>query len=96
MSQRAGTHGARLHGDEELAAFEAMIAQGSSSFAQSDNLGVGTGVGVGQIAVPAASYDAVIEHDDGTDGHLARIEGALGAAEGFFHPHFVGIGHRSV
>jgi hypothetical protein len=53
-------------------------------------------IGVGEVAVPAASYDPAGEHYDCTHRDFACGQGALGAAQSFFHPEFVGIGHRTV
>jgi len=52
------------------------------------------GVGIGDVAVPAAAHDASVADDDGAYRDLAGFEGALGRAQGFFHPQFVGGGGR--
>ena len=66
-----------------------MVTQSGTGFAQGDDLGVGCGVAVGEVAIPAAADDAVSAYDDCAHGNFAGFEGALGAAQGFLHPEFV-------
>jgi hypothetical protein len=57
---------------------------------------VGGGVGIGDVAVPTPADDASVANDDCADRDLAGFERALGGAEGFFHPEFIGAGGRGV
>jgi hypothetical protein len=90
MHGSSRAHGARLNCNKQFAATEAVITEVSSGFAQRHNFGMGGGIGVGEIAIPTASNDAVFADDHGSDGDFAGIEGALGAEQGLLHPEFVG------
>ena len=69
-----------------------MVTNGGTGFAQGDHLGVGSGIGRGDVAVPSPADDFAVAHYDRAYGHFSGFESALGAAEGFFHPEFVGGG----
>jgi hypothetical protein len=71
-----------------------MVTNGSTGLAQGDDLGVCGRIGLGDIAVPSAAYDLAVADDDGADRDLSYLQSALGAAQGFFHPEFVGFGVR--
>jgi hypothetical protein len=51
---------------------------------------VSGGVGIGDVSVPSATDDLAIAKHDGTYRDFVHFESALGAAECFFHPQFVG------
>ena len=89
MNQRTGTHRARFNCSKQLTVSEAVVTKGSTGFAEGDDLGVGAGIGVGDVAIPSASDDASAVHHDGSDWDFSGFEGTLGAAEGLFHPEFV-------
>jgi hypothetical protein len=91
VNERARAHGARFNCSKEVAVAEAVVTEVLTSFAERDDLGVGGGVVVGEVAIPSAADDAIAMNDDGSDGHLARVERALGGAQGFLHPEFVGV-----
>ena len=84
------THRARFNCSKQFAAAKAVIAEALSGCAQGDDFRMSGGVVVGEVAIPTSSHDTAAEHDHGADGHFAAIECALGAAEGFGHPQFVG------
>jgi hypothetical protein len=86
VHQSAGTHRARLNCNKQVTAAEAVIAQGFSGLAQGDDFGVGGGIGVGEVAVATAAYDRASAYDDGADGNFSHLQGALGGAQGLFHP----------
>jgi hypothetical protein len=90
MNCRSRAHSARLNCSKQLAVDEAVVTDVSSRFAQRHDFGVSGGVVVGQIAIPASSYHVPFAQNDGSDGHFAGIECALGTAQGFFHPKFIG------
>jgi hypothetical protein len=85
MYQGAGAHRARLNCSKQLAAFQAMVAEGGTGLAQGDDLGVGGGIGIGDVAVAAASYDPAFVHHDGADRNFALFKSALGGTKGFLH-----------
>jgi hypothetical protein len=66
-----------------------MISQCGRGLAQSDDFGVGGGIVLRDVPVPALTDDAALMHDHGADGNFALIEGALGAAQGFLHPQLI-------
>lgn len=90
MHQCSGAHRARFNCSKQFAASKTVVTNGSTGFAQGHDLGMGRGVGVGDIAIPTSSDDASIAHDHGADRNLADFKGALGTTEGFFHPEFIG------
>src|SRR5579864_9356381 len=90
MHHGAGAHGTRFNCNKQLTVSQTVITNGCTGFAKSDHFGMGGGVGVGDVAVPSAATDLAIADHDGTDRDFVRFQSALGAAEGFFHPEFVG------
>ena len=75
----AGAHGAGLKGDVEGAAFgQAIVGERSGGVAESDDLGVGSGIVVAQNAVLAAGDDLAVEGEDGADGDFAVTLGGAG------------------
>jgi hypothetical protein len=90
VNQSSGTHGARLNCNKQIAVDKAIVTQVLTRLAQGDNLGMGGGIVVNNVAVGAAADDASLMHDDGTDRDFSGFEGALGRAKRLFHPEFVG------
>src|SRR5271170_411714 len=90
MHQRTCTHGARFNCSKELAVSQAVVTEVCTGLAQSDNFGVGSGVGVGQVAIPASTDDLAGTNYDRSHRDLARFQGALGGAKSFLHPELVG------
>jgi hypothetical protein len=91
MHQSAGTHGARFNCSKQFTAFQTMVAEGGTGLAQRDNLGVRGGIGVGEIAVAAASDDFAVVNYHRADWDFAGFKRALGGAERFFHEEFVAV-----
>ena len=73
----AGAHGAGFDSDENLAVEEAMISELSRSLPKSNNLGVCSGIGTGEILIEAVTHDAVLANDHRADRHLADFKCAL-------------------
>ena len=90
MNGRSRAHGARLNCNKQLAVAEAVVTGVSSRFAQGHDFSVGGGIAVGEILIPSSSDYASGAHHYRSYRHFARLQGALGAAQGFFHPQFVG------
>jgi hypothetical protein len=67
-----------------------MVTDSCTGLAQGDDLGVGRGIGICDVAVPAAADDSRSAHDYCAHWDFARFECALGGAESFLHPEFVG------
>jgi hypothetical protein len=89
VHQRSSAHCARFNCSKQLAVGEAVVTNDSTGFAQGHDLGVGGGVVVSEVPVPATGNDAAVAHDDGADGDFSCVEGALGGAEGFLHVELV-------
>jgi hypothetical protein len=89
VNQGASAHRARFNCSKQFAVAQAMVAYGCTSLAQRDDLGVARGIGVEQVAVPAASHDTAIAHHHSSDRHFARLESSLGSAQSLPHPEFV-------
>lgn len=90
MNRRSRAHGARLNGGKQFAVAESVITEVSSRLAQGHDFRVSGGIAVGKIAIPPTSHHAPLAHHDRSHRHFARLQGALGRAQGFFHPKFVG------
>src|SRR5580704_6234905 len=96
MHQRPRTHWARFNCGKQVAVGQAMVTHGCGSFAQRHNLGVGCGIAVSEVAVPSASDDASLAHDNGSDRHFARFLRALRRSQSLLHPQFVRLAHSSL
>ena len=103
MNQGACAHGARLNRSEQLAVSHTVIAQVCPSFAKSDDFCMGRGIGVSEVAVPAATDDLAATHDDCTYRNLSPVERPSRSSESLFHPKLVRCGwllfvagHRSL
>ena len=68
------------------------LPSGGTGLAQGDDLGVGGGIGIGEVAVAAASDDFAFVNYYRADRDFAGFQSALGGAESFFHEEFVGVG----
>lgn len=89
VHQRAGTHGTRFNGDKHFAFTEPIVSEALARFAQSQNFRVRRGIGIGDIAIPSASHDAAITHDNRSHRHFSGLTGALRTPQSFFHEEFV-------
>ena len=89
MYQRAGAHRARLNCNKQLALAQTMVTDMSTSFSKRKNLGVSSGIGVGDVAVASAAHDALITNHNRANRNFAGLKRALGGTQGFFHPEFV-------
>src|SRR5580658_5873930 len=92
MQQGARTHGARFNCSKQLAVSKTVVAESGTRLAQGDDFRVGGGVEFGDVAVPASTDDASPADDNCADRYLSGLERALGGAQSFFHPEFVGGG----
>ena len=72
MDQRSRAHSTGLDGDVELAIEQSMVAEGCSGITKGNNLGVGTGVLIGEIAVISSPDHLAGEHHDRADRNLTR------------------------
>jgi hypothetical protein len=69
-------HGARAHRawlncNKQVAGPQTMVTHGLSRFAESYDLGMSTGIVVGQIAIPSATYDSAFAYYHRSDRDLA-------------------------
>src|SRR5258707_7349831 len=94
MYKRSGTHGTRFTCSNQLALRQTMVAESGSCCAQSDDLSVGRWIGIGDVAIPSPANDAAFADNYCADGDFSGFESALGGAEGFLHPEFVGFGRE--
>jgi len=78
----SGAHGAGFEGDVEGAVFEAVVAEVEGGFAESDDFGVGGGVGVTEDSVLATADDDVVVDHDCAYGDFAVGFGRLGSGYG--------------
>jgi hypothetical protein len=73
-----------------------VITQVFAGFSEGNDLGVGCGIGVGEVTIPAAADDLAIADYDGAHRHLAGSQRTLGGAERLLHPEFIGTNRWSV
>jgi len=85
-----GAHGARFNCNKQLTVSQTVVTNGCTGFAEGDDLRVGGRIGVRDVAVPSAADDFSFADHNGAHWNFIHFESALGAAEGFFHPEFVG------
>jgi len=90
MHCRSRAHGARLNCSKQFAVPESVVTEVSSRLAQRHDFSMSGWIGVGEVAIPSSSNHAPFAHHDRSHRHFTRFQCALGAAEGFFHPEFVG------
>jgi hypothetical protein len=90
MNRRSRTHYARLNCSKQFAVAESVITEVSSRFTQRHDFGVRGGIVLCDIAIPASSDHAAVADHDRSHRHFVDLEGALRAAESFFHPKLVG------
>ena len=89
MNRRSRAHGARLNCSKQLAVAEPVVTEASSHLAQRDDFGMSGRIAIGEVAVPSSPHHAPGAHHDCSHRHFARLQRALGAAQGFFHPQLV-------
>src|SRR5258708_24434086 len=73
-----------------------MVTDDCARLAERYDLGVGSRVVIGDVAVPSAGYYFSVAHGDGAYGDFTGFQRALGGAGGFLHPEFVGSGRWSL
>jgi hypothetical protein len=66
-----------------------MVADYGTRFAQSYNLRVSGGIGVGDVAIEAPANDPALVNDDSADGNFSGFKRTLGGAQRLLHPEFV-------
>jgi hypothetical protein len=67
-----------------------MVAEVRTSFAKSDDFGVGRGIGLGEVPVPAATDYLAATHDHRAYRNLSCFERPSRSSESLFHPNLVG------
>jgi hypothetical protein len=90
MHHGAGAHGAGFNCNKQRAAFQTVVANGGTRLAQRHDLGMGRRIGADNVAVPSPSYNLGAAYYDRSYRDFSRFQAALGAAQGFFHPQFIG------
>jgi hypothetical protein len=78
----SGTHGAWLERCIEGAVFEAVVVECAAGFTESNDLGVGSGVGVAEDTVLASADDSVFVDYDCAYWNFAIGFGILGFSDG--------------
>lgn len=91
MNQCTGAHGAWFNCNKQFAAFQAMVTEGITGLAQCDDLGMGSGIEIGEVAVATAPDDSAFVDDDRADGDFSGFKSTLGSAKSLFHEEFVGV-----
>jgi hypothetical protein len=92
MNQCSGTHRARFNCNKQFAVSQPMVTEVRTGLAEGNDFGMGAGVVICDIAIPASSHDLPIANNDSAHGDFAHFQGTLGGTESVFHPKFVGGG----
>jgi hypothetical protein len=66
-----------------------VVTDVSSCLAQRHDFSVSGWIMIDKVAIPSLSNHAPLTHHDRSHRHVARLQRALGAAQGFFHPKFI-------
>src|SRR5215472_14865060 len=90
VHHRAGAHGTRLNCNKQITVSQSVVTNGCTGFAQRHNFRMGSWVMIADSTVPPAADDFSVTDDYCANWDFAYLEGALRAAQGFFHPEFVG------
>ena len=90
MHQSAGAHGARFNCNKEFAVSQTVVTNGCTGFAQGHDLSVSSRIRTRNIAIPSAPHDTTIANHNRAYRNFPGFERALGAAQSFLHPEFVG------
>jgi hypothetical protein len=96
MNGRSSAHGAGFNCSKQLAVAEPVITDVSPRFAQRHDLSMSGRIAVGEVTIPSAPNHASCAHYDRPYRHFSCLQGALSAAQGFFHPQFVHLKKFSV
>jgi hypothetical protein len=67
-----------------------MVTDVGTGFAQSNHLGMGCGIVVGEIAIPSPADHLTFTGDHCSHRRFSYFQSALRAAQCFFHQQFVG------
>jgi hypothetical protein len=86
MNGRSRAHGARLNCSKQFAVAEPVITDVSSRFAQRHDFGMRGWIAVGEVAIPSSPNHTPGAHHNRSHRDFARLQRALSAAQGFFHP----------
>ncbi len=89
MHQRTCTHGTRLNRGEQFTITEAMIANCLSRLAKCDHLGVGSGIGISNVAIESPANDLSVADNHGSHRHFASLKRTLSSTQSLLHPKFV-------
>lgn len=90
MYHCARAHRARFNCNKQNAVSQAMVTNGCTGLAKGDDLGVGRGVVIGDVAVPSTADDFAVADDYCANRNFSNLQRSLSATERFFHPEFVG------
>src|SRR6266478_4668731 len=77
MNQSPRAHRTGLNCNKQSTAGQAVVAESSASFSQSENLGMGGGVVVGDAEVVTAGNDLAIADNNRPDGNFSALKGTL-------------------
>src|SRR5215469_2679461 len=102
MNHCARAHSTRLNCNKQVTTAQAMVAKNGCRFPQSDDFGMGGGIGVANVAIEAAGNYLALANDYCTDGNFVDFQRALSGPNGLMHPELVarslaaiGRGHSS-
>src|SRR5271157_4988001 len=90
----SGAHGTGLYGHVKIAVEQPVVTCALPSFPQRQDLRMCCGIVRRDGLVTSAADNPAITHHNRSYGHLAQRERTLRFAQSFFHPQFVGVGHR--
>src|SRR5438552_2195742 len=89
VNKRAGTHRARLDGGIQHRAVESIIADGSRSFSESDDLRVRSRITGADHRVSSSSDDLAFQDNDCAHRHLPGLTSKVRLGKGRSHESFI-------
>jgi len=90
MNNRSRAHGARLNCNKELAVTQTMVTDVRTRLAQSHDFSMRTGIGIFNIAIPAAAYDVSVLDNQRPHRHFSGFQSTLCQSESLSHEKLVG------
>jgi hypothetical protein len=87
----AGTHGARLNCNKQLAVLQAVIAKRGARGTQRDDLCMSGRIALREVLVSTAAHDFSFADHDRSHRNLPGVERALRRTESFFHEELVSL-----
>jgi hypothetical protein len=91
MNQSPGTHRARLNRNKQLAALQAVVADGSARFTKRNYFGMSGRIRLFEVPVASPPNNVGAANHHRAHWNLSRFERASSLAQSLLHEKFVGV-----